>query len=243
MVNPISTNGLLTPVGLTQPQPQRGDRAQTGQAASGDSAPSQAAALDQVWRAAREAVARRLTSLDLALGAGPEGAAALGAARDAAADGDADAFAQALARYSVVIDSAIAAGAGVLGGEDISVQADPNGPPIVIEGEDFRIGAEAGEIIKIDADATPGAETAIALQDSLRAFQAALVRFGEAAQRLQAHEELLGVAQRSISAQVKPDLDVETARLLALQVSQGLAGANAAIAASESHSVLSLFRA
>jgi hypothetical protein len=58
---------------------------------------------------------------------------------------------------------------------------------------------------------------------------------------LEAHQGFLGAAE---AASVRSDLDADSARLMALQVRQGLESANnLAIANTEPQAVLSLFRA
>ncbi|MEJ0059510.1 MAG: hypothetical protein WDM79_08050 [Terricaulis sp.] len=75
-------------------------------------------------------------------------------------------------------------------------------------------------------------------------MQQGLERLSEALRALEAHQGFLGAAQGAANANVRTDLDADAARLLALQVRQGLdAAGGAAIANVEPQAVLALFRA
>jgi hypothetical protein len=81
------------------------------------------------------------------------------------------------------------------------------------------------------------------VQSSLDAVQSMMTRYSDAARGLQAHQGFLG-AVNDANASVRTDLDADGARLMALQVRQGLEAAGAgAIANVEPQAVLSLFRA
>jgi hypothetical protein len=81
-----------------------------------------------------------------------------------------------------------------------------------------------------------------AVQKSLEKLQEAMTRLLDAMRALEAHQGFLGAAEGA--ANVRSDLDADSARLLALQVRQGLeAAGSASIANVEPQAVLSLFRA
>jgi hypothetical protein len=207
-------------------------------AALGDRVELTGAALN----AARDSVRDGLMQVHQALAVGHDAQAMLvklqAMARNGASQAELDAL---LSGYGQRVEAVIAGGARVAAGEDISIQAEPNAPPVVIAGVDLRLGAEAGAIA-VDAGAQiddPGLPQAA--QRSLEALQEAMSRLLESARGLEAHQGLLGAAAGATG--VRHDLDADGARLLALQVRQGLEGAGAPIANVEPQAVLSLFRA
>ena len=79
-----------------------------------------------------------------------------------------------------------------------------------------------------------------AAQKSMENLQAAMGRLVDSARALEAHQGFLSAAE----AGARGDFDADGARLLALQVRQGLEAAGAvSIANAEPQAVLSLFRA
>lgn len=182
------------------------------------------------WRAARESVNEGLAQLREALAVGRAAQTQLIRVRDAAASGDADAFANAASELARLIEEAAAKGLRALTGKDVSVQAEPGAAPVLVAGIDLA------ELAPGDLD--EGANAA-ALR-SLDALQTALDRFAEAVRALEAHQGFLGAVEGA--ANVRTDLDADSARLLALQVRQGLDAAGAPIANVEPQAVLGLFR-
>lgn len=138
------------------------------------------------------------------------------------------------------LEAAIADGATLAAGGDLAVQAEPGAAPVAIGGVDLRLG---GAIISFDQNASAAdPNLAQSAQRSLETLQAAMSSLLDSARALEAHQGFLGAAQGA--AGVRHDVDTDGARLLALQVRQGLQGANgAAIANVEPQAVLSLFRA
>jgi hypothetical protein len=108
---------------------------------------------------------------------------------------------------------------------------------VTIPGVDLRLG---GSVIQLSADASAGDEgLALAAQKSMENLQAAMGRLVDSARTLEAHQGFLGAAE----AGARGDYDADGARLLALQVRQGLdAVGGAPIANAEPQAVLSLFR-
>jgi hypothetical protein len=157
-------------------------------------------------------------------------------ARGEGAQADLDAL---LSGYGQRVDAAIAQGARVAAGEDVAVQAEPDAPPVTIAGVDLRLGRGA-ILVGLGARADDSG-LANAAQRSLEALQDAMTRLLDHARALEAHQGFLGAAAGA--AGVRHDLDTDAARLLALQVRQGLEGAGAPIANVEPQAVLSLFRA
>jgi hypothetical protein len=152
----------------------------------------------------------------------------------APAQADPDAL---LAGYARRVDAALAAGARVAAGEDIAVQAEPNAAPVPIAGVDLRLGGAISAPVAAGADS--GAALAQAAQRSLEALREAMTRLLDSARALEAHQGFLNAAAGAAS--VRHDLDTDGARLLALQVRQGLEGAGPT-ANVEPQAVLSLFR-
>jgi hypothetical protein len=195
--------------------------------------------------AARESVRDGISQIQEALALGHEAQSMLVQIQAAARNGSQDDLNAALNSFAERLQAAIDRGARLVSGDDINVQAEPGGAAVVIEGADLRLKAEAefDDILSISADASvedPGLPQAV--QKSLEKLQEAMTRLLESVRALEAHQGFLGAAESA--AGVRSDLDADTARLLALQVRQGLEAAGASpIANVEPQAVLSLFRA
>jgi hypothetical protein len=151
--------------------------------------------------------------------------------------GQAD-LAAVLAGYAQRVEAALADGVRIIAGESIAVQAEPNAAPVTIAGVDLRLD---GGSISIPASArADDPALAQAAQRSLETLQEAMSRLLDSARALEAHQGFLSAAVGATG--VRHDLDTDGARLLALQVRQGLEGAGAPIANVEPQAVLSLFR-
>jgi hypothetical protein len=207
---------------------------------------------------AHEALANARKLMDLALGAGREGASILARMRDLAraaietsdesARAQLDAQFQTLrAKYGETIDGAIQAGANLLGGASLNVTLDSEGAPVTIAGYDLRLkdapGAEdalrlsrASSLINDPLGVARDADASLARVDG------ALSRLSGAAQRLSAHDQFLSALDGATAARVSEPADAEGARLLALQVRQGLLGTNVAITNTAPNALLTLFR-
>jgi hypothetical protein len=214
-------------------QPQRRD-----EPANGDKVELTPAALG----AARESVRVGMGQVHEALAAGQDAQALLVKVQDFARSGDQAGLSDALEAFNDRIRAAIERGARVLAGEDVVVQAEPGAPPVTIPGVDLRLKAEpesGGVMVPLDAQADDPALAQTA-QKSLEALQAAMSRLVDAARSLEAHQGFLGAAE----AGARGDFDADGARLLALQIRQGLEKIGGApIANVEPQAVLSLFRA
>jgi hypothetical protein len=191
--------------------------------------------------AARESVSKGLAEVQGALSVGRDAQAAVLKVRDLAADPSSN-----NADLSAVLqeyDARFAAAAqtnSLVRGESISVNAEPGGPPLTIAGANFALG---GDVVGVSgaaslADSGLGA----AAQRSLDQLQSAMEKLSDASSALEAHQGFLGAAQSAVSGVT--DLNADSARLLALQVRQGLETAGGrAIANAEPQAVLALFRA
>jgi hypothetical protein len=192
------------------------------------------------WAAARDSVNTGLSQLEAAMAAGRDAQNMLLSAQSAGSQSDLDALLQ---NYSSSIGSAISGGAVLVGGGAISVQAEPGAAPLAINGANLQLGADGG-VLSLTSDAQlsdPAFQSQV--QSSLDAVQGMLQRYGDAARGLQAHQGFIG-AVNDVNANVRTDLDADGARLLALQVRQGLETTGVgAIANVEPQAVLSLFRA
>ncbi len=208
-------------------QPQRRE-----DAADGDRVELTGAAIG----AARDSVRAGMAQVHEALAAGHDAQATLVKVLDLAKSGDKASLADTLKAYNQRIDAAIDRGARVLAGDDISVQAEPGAAPMTISGVDLRLG---GDVMLTPEDSTAEA-AALSVQKSMENLQAAMSKLVDSARALEAHQGFLGAAE--IGA--RGDFDADGARLLALQVRQGLeAVGGAPIANAEPQAVLSLFRA
>ena len=199
--------------------------------------------------AARESVRAGVAQIQHALAVGHDAQVMLVRTQELARSGGADAQGEldaALAMFAKRLDAAVAQGARLLTGEDVQVQAEPGSTPVTIPGVDLQIKRvpSAKDVIGVPAGArVDDAELSHAAQRSLEALQTSMGRLVESARALEAHQGFLGAAQ-SAAAGVRHDLDADSARLLALQVRQGLQAAGGApIANAEPQAVLALFRA
>lgn len=190
--------------------------------------------------AARESVRAGVAEVHEALALGHEAQAMLVKVQALAKSGDQGELDATLAQYAAKLDAAEARGARVAAGQEVAVQAEPGGAPVTIPGVDLRLG---GAVIAVAAGAQAAdAGLAAQAQSSLDALQGEMSKLLESARALEAHQGFLGAAELAMG--VRGDLDADSARLLALQVRQGLQAAGAAsIANAEPQAVLSLFRA
>ncbi len=220
----------------SQPMAQRRDEVQ------GDRVELSASGLS----AARESVRAGLTQLHQALVTGQDAQSMLlqvqGLARS---DGDGAQISALLSGYGKRVEGAIAGGAAILTGADIVVQADPGSTAVTIRGVDLRLKSEPGpdDVLQLGANTTSNDPALVQKsQQSLEALQAEMERLLEQTRSLESHQNVLGAAEGASSG-IRHDLDADGARLMALQVRQGLAKAPAdAIANVEPQAVLALFR-
>lgn len=195
---------------------------------------------------ARESVRDGLDQVQEALALGREAMSMLlkvqSVARGEASQEDLDA---ALKSFSERLDAAVARGARLSVGQDIAVHAEPGSPPVTIAGVDLQLKAapDDSDILSVPLGArADDPALAHSAQRSLDRLQEAMSRLSDAVHALQAHQGFLGAVENA--AGVRRDLDTDGARLLALQVRQGLEQAGApAIANVEPQAVLTLFRA
>lgn len=191
--------------------------------------------------ASRDSVANGLAQVQQALSVARDAQAMLLKVQGAADDPNAS-----QADLGAVLDdyasnfSAAAQGNLLIKGQDISVNADPSSPPLTIAGADLSLG---GDVIGVSNNASIGdSALSTAAQGSLDRLQGVMENLSDASSALQAHQGVLGAAQNAISGVT--DLNADSARLLALQVRQGLeTSGGRAIANVEPQAVLALFRA
>lgn len=196
--------------------------------------------------AARESVREGLEEVQEALALGREAMSMLLKVQSIArGEGSQDDLDASLKSFAERLDAALARGARLSAGQEIAVHAEPGAPPVTIAGVDLQLKAAPGEgdIISVPlgarADDPALAESA---QRSLDRLQEAMSRLSDAVHALQAHQGFLGAVENA--AGVRRDLDTDGARLMALQVRQGLEQAGApSIANVEPQAVLNLFRA
>ena len=213
---------------------QQGDSVQIGDAAQ--------------WSAARDSVRKGLAQLGEALAAGRDVYALLNKVSTLAqtpdsSQADLNDTLDALQRR---VEDAVAQGASVVSGADLTVQAEPGAPGVTVHGVDLRLKSSPGygDAIAVPRNATLDNPPALAAaaQKSMDQVQSGMDRLIDAARALDAHQGFLGAAADAVSG-VSRDLDADSARLMALQVRQGLdASGGAAIANVEPQAVLSLFR-
>jgi len=193
---------------------------------------------------ARDSVRNALVQVHQALAVGHDAQAMLVKAQTLSRTGGEGAQAELsslLAGFSQRVEAAIAQGARIVAGEDVSVQAEPGAAPAMVAGVDLRLNGEGAVTLTADAKVDDPA-LAQSAQRSLENLQEAMSGLLDSARALEAHQGFLDAAQGATS--VRHDLDADSARLLALQVRQGLQSVGGApIANVEPQAVLSLFRA
>lgn len=151
-----------------------------------------------------------------------------------------------LASLQGAADDAEANGVRIVRGQSLSVTAEPGAAPITIPGIDLQVrnAPNRDDLIQVSSSGSiDGVELERQVKASLENLRAQLGRLSEARAGLDQHFGLLGAAEGAVSAGVQTDLDADSARLLALQVRQGLDSAGASIVNVEPQAVLSLFRA
>ncbi|HVZ99077.1 MAG TPA: hypothetical protein VG841_02045 [Caulobacterales bacterium] len=197
------------------------------------------------WRAASDSVAAGLDQIRQALSLGEEAKDFLDRMQSLANSDDPSApgqLAELVSRFAERVDAAVTGGLGVVAGKDVSVQAEPNSPPVAIAGADLRLKSDPqpGDVFSFSSDAAIGPDLADAVRASRTALNAELDRLADAARALETHQGFLGAAA---SGGVRGDLDADSARLLALQVRQGLNDlGGASIVNVEPQAVLALFK-
>jgi hypothetical protein len=190
---------------------------------------------------ARESVRAGIAQVQEVLALGHEAMAMLvkaqATARGEGSQADLDA---ALQSFAERLEAAVSRGAALAAGQQLAVQAEPGSAPVVIDGVDLHLG---GAVISVSADAR--ADDPALPQDaqrSLEKLQDAMTRLLDSVRALEAHQGFLGAVEKA--AGVRTDIDTDGARLMALQVRQGLETSGAAgIANVEPQAVLSLFKA
>lgn len=195
--------------------------------------------------AARESVRAGIAQVQEALALGQEAQAMLVKAQAAARAGAQNDLDVALKGFAERLEAALSRGASLVAGGAIAIQAEPGGQPVTVEGVDLRLkpAPSADDVIGVAAGArVDDPDLGALVQRSLEKLQEEMSRLLEQVRALEAHQGFLGAAESA--AAVRGDLNADTARLLALQVRQGLQAAGApSIANVEPQAVLSLFRA
>lgn len=150
-----------------------------------------------------------------------------------------------LSAFAKRVEDAIAQGNVLSAGEDVQVQAEPGAAPLTISGVDLRLKEDPSDedVIAVAKGASlDEPDLAKIVQQSLDALQAAMTRLLDTVRGLEAHQGFVGAAEKSVVG-VRHDLNADSARLLALQVRQGLESVGPSpIANVEPQAVLALFR-
>lgn len=220
----------------TNVTPQRRE----GPAVAGDSVELSRASITS----ARDSVRNGIAQVQEALALGHEAQAMLVQVNAATKSGSQADLQSALSAFAERLEAAIARGATLVTGGQVSVQAEPGAAPLTIDGVDLQLKAapSASDVLSVSSQAE-ASDPALpqAVQKSLEKLQEAMTRLLDSVRSLEAHQGFLGAAE---AANVRGDLDADTARLMALQVRQGLERAGGvAIANAEPQAVLALFKA
>jgi hypothetical protein len=235
MASSVSSVGasLVPQAGLTslgQGVPARQDKAVAERGVI-DTAPD-------TWRGAREAARSGLASLSVSAAAGREASALLDQIAAAAEAGRGDEVASLVERLRIGVQSAISGGANLLSGQALRIDGEGGGA--TVEGLDLRfVPPPEGALETAEGARAVGAAASQVARDA-RSF---VSQWEGAYRRLSAHEGVLAAAAKFGEGLIAQDLDADGARLMALQVRQGLAEANGlAIANSDPSSILALFK-
>ncbi len=209
-------------------------------AAAGDSVELSRASITS----ARDSVRNGIAQVQEALALGHEAQAMLVQINAAAKLGSQDDLQSALSAFAERLEAAIARGATLVTGGQVNVQAEPGAAPLAISGVDLQLKAEPGDddVLSVSTEAQ-ASDPALpqAVLKSLEKLQEAMTRLLDSVRSLEAHQGFLGAAE---AANIRGDLDADTARLMALQVRQGLEkSGGVAIANAEPQAVLALFKA
>ena len=209
---------------------------------------SSSSPLDQVdlgdaalWSASRDSVEAALDQVNTALSYGDDARDFLNQLQSTA-NGDSSADPSQLASsFSDTINAAIKGGASLLSGGQLQVQAEPNGAPLTVSGLDLRFASPTGVFSALTN--ASDSDLADAARSSLASLNAGMAKLSDSQRALTTHLDVLNAAGGATEG-VQSDLDADGARLLALQVRQGLETVGGAgIANAEPQAVLSLFRA
>lgn len=247
MVNSVAPGALgVNPSSIFATEPRHGRASSDADAVDTASKTDSVSLSRAPLSSARVSVIEALRQVELAREVAREAQALLVAVQGAGqGEGSQAALDQALATYAQKVELARADGGVLLVGEDVPVQAEPGASGLVIGGADLQLKVRPSEggIIQVPLNARAGdPSTAAAAQVSLDRLQAVVGRLSDSAKALEAHERVLSVAEAGVGARV--DLNADSARLMALQVRQGLEQApSVSIANSEPQAVLALFRA
>lgn len=223
----------------TAPTPRAADPSARG----GDSVQISGASL----AAARESVRDALSQVQAAMALGRDAQGLLVNIQSLISEGAGqEKLDDALVAFSGRVDAALSQGVRLVAGEDIVVNAEPGAAPTVAHGVDLRLRAAptAADVFQVSSEALivdPG--LAQAAQVSMDKLQAAMTKLADVARALDAHQGFIGAAVSAVAGSIRHDLDADGARLLALQVKQGLESSGGrSIANAEPQAVLSLFR-
>jgi len=222
---------------------QRAGGAEDGSSAANDQVTVSDAAS---WRAVGQSVNAGLDQLRQTLALGDDARDFLSQVQTLASSDDPDAQSQldqVISDYSAKAASAVQGGATLAAGQDVSVQAEPGAPAVVIAGLDLTLKSNpsSSDVITVASGAQVGADTADAARASQLSLNSGLERLSDTLNALQAHQGFVGAAE-NVASNVRTDLDADSARLLALQVQQGLASVGGGVVNVEPQAVLALFK-
>ena len=190
-------------------------------------------------RATTSGLDRASSVADVSLAAFDTVIGLLGQARDAVAGGQGTQAATLLLQVQDVVGAAEFDGANLLDGSlagGLRV-ADSGEGELAVTGYDLRPG---GPVITLDPQAERGAALSQA-EGSLGRALGARQTLQDDSKRLGAHRAFVGLLSEAVTGG-KEGLDVEGARLAALQIKQTLGGTSLALTSAAPQSVLALFR-
>lgn len=148
------------------------------------------------------------------------------------------------------IQNEISAGAQLIAGDALQVQANPDADtPLTIEGFDLRVkqSPSTSGVISLSLESglatrEAAASSAQAADVSIAKLDAHLRRLDKEYTRLDQHDQVLSALDLALKGAGAADLDADGARLLALQVKQDLSQNTSPISSAGLSSVLSYFR-
>ena len=243
MVSSITPNGTAgaSALGVDQrlARPNVAAQQQQRPTSAGDSVELSRATIS----ASRESVRNGIAQVQEALALGHDAQAMLVQINAATKSGSQADLQSALTTFAQRLEAAIARGAALVTGGQVTVQAEPGASALSIDGVDLQLKTDPSEDdvlgVSTEAQADDPALPQAVLK-SLEKLQEAMTRLLDSVRSLEAHQGFLGAAE---AANVRGDLDADAARLMALQVRQGLERTGGAIANAEPQAVLALFKA
>jgi flagellin len=220
------------------------------------------AGYDYALAAAQRETTDARGAIDLAVATARDGRSLLADARDIAARAAAPdtpdaarqaqdvAFRDLIQQFGRLIDQAIRDGSTLLEGKELAIAADPElTQSASVDGLDLRLATRpsGADVVQIGAgasvaDPASAADSVRRLDETVRRIDDGVRRLSDAGEGLGGHERILSALSTALRETLSVDLTADGARLMALQVRQGLSGVSESIANVRPDGLLAHFR-